>query len=154
MKKGYKILLYVLLGLIVIQFIPVDRVNPPVDSKLNFVEINKTPQDVQQLLKNACYDCHSYETKYPNYAYVAPISWSVKSHVNDGRKHANFSVWGKYSDDLKRDVLQKSIEELDSQEMPLAGYVVYHDEAKLSSADRKKLIDYFDSILKEMERTK
>lgn len=148
MKTAKKILLWTLVAFALIQLIPIDRTNKPVDSKMNFVQMKQAPEKVSTLLKNACYDCHSDETVYPRYAYVAPISWSVKSHVNDGRQHLNFSVWGTYNKELKENMLDRSIEALKHKTMPLPGYIVYHDKAKLTEAERALLIQYFEEMLK------
>ncbi|AZB34470.1 MULTISPECIES: heme-binding domain-containing protein [Chryseobacterium] len=148
MKTAKKILLWTLVAFALIQLIPIDRTNKPVDSKVNFVQMKQAPEKVSTLLKNACYDCHSDETVYPRYAYVAPISWSVKSHVNDGRQHLNFSVWGTYNKELKENMLDRSIEALKHKTMPLPGYIVYHDKAKLTEAERALLIQYFEEMLK------
>lgn len=147
MKKVKKIIFWVLVGFAIIQFIPVDKVNRPVDQKLNFVTIKKTPSEIQTLLKNACYDCHSDETVYPKYAQIAPISWSIKSHVNDGREHLNFSVWKSYNADLKKSMLEKSMQTIESKTMPLPGYIVYHKEADLTPAQRTILKKYFEAVL-------
>ncbi|AZA78347.1 cytochrome C [Chryseobacterium sp. G0186] len=148
MKTAKKIGFWVLVAFALIQFIPIDTVNQPVDAKVNFVVANKVPQKVSTLLKNACYDCHSNETVYPKYAFIAPISWSVKSHVNDGRAHLNFSIWGTYNKELKENMLDRSMEALKHKTMPLPGYIVYHKEANLSEAERSLLIQYFDEMLK------
>lgn len=148
MKTAKKILLWTLVAFALIQLIPIDRTNKPVDSKMNFVQMKQAPEKVSTLLKNACYDCHSDETVYPRYAYVAPISWYVKSHVNDGRQHLNFSVWGTYNKELKENMLDRSIEALKHKTMPLPGYIVYHDKAKLTEAERALLIQYFEEMLK------
>lgn len=148
MKTFKKIFFWTLLGFALIQFISTDKVNPPVDHKVNFVEAKKTPVKIQGLLKGACYDCHSNETVYPKYAYIAPISWSVKSHINEGREHLNFSIWDTYNKDLKQSMLSKSIQTIQNKTMPMPGYIVYHKEANLSDAERALLIQYFDQILK------
>ncbi|RTZ50137.1 cytochrome C [Chryseobacterium arthrosphaerae] len=139
---------WTLVAFTLIQFIPIDRVNKPVDSAVNFVDYAKAPEKVSTLLKNACYDCHSNETVYPKYAFIAPISWSVKSHVNEGRGHMNFSVWGTYNKELKESMLNKSVQTLQNKTMPMPGYIVYHKEANLSEAERSLLIQYFDGMLK------
>ncbi|WP_346983423.1 heme-binding domain-containing protein [Chryseobacterium sp. POE27] len=148
MKTFKKILFWCLAGFVLIQLIPTDKVNEPVDQKVNFVDVKKTPQKIAQLIKGACYDCHSNETVYPKYAYVAPISWSVKSHVNEGREHLNFSVWDIYNKELKESMLDKSIQTIQNKTMPMPGYIVYHKEANLSDAERALLIQYFDEMLK------
>lgn len=143
-----KIVFWTLVAFALIQFFPVDRVNKPVDSAVNFVDLRKSPEKVRTLLKNACYDCHSNETVYPKYAFIAPISWSVKSHVNEGREHLNFSTWGTYNKDLKENMLTKSIQTIQNKTMPMPGYIVYHKEANLSEAERALLIQYFEEMLK------
>lgn len=148
MKTAKKVFFWILVGFALIQFIPVDKVNKPVDQKLNFVTVQNTPAEVAVLIKNACYDCHSDETVYPKYAQIAPVSWSIKSHVNDGRRHLNFSVWKSYNSDLKKSMLQKSVQTIQNKTMPLPGYSVYHDEANLTAAQQKILTDYFESVLK------
>lgn len=148
MKTVKKVLFWVLVGFALIQFIPVDKTNKPVDQKLNFVTTENTPSEVAQLIKNACYDCHSDETVYPKYAQIAPLSWSIKSHVNDGRRHLNFSVWKSYNSDLKKSMLEKSIQTIQNKTMPLPGYTVYHEEAKLTAAQQTVLTNYFESVLR------
>ena len=91
-KQKGKILKYSLLIifilLIVIQFIPVDRTNPPAVREPKW----DSPQ-TRAFAVRACFDCHSNETKWPAYSYVAPISWLVADDVKDGRKHFNMSDW-------------------------------------------------------------
>jgi len=148
MKTFKKILLWTLVVFALIQFIPTDKTNRPVDQTINFIEIKKSPPKVVELLKGACYDCHSDETIYPKYAYIAPFSWSLKSHINEGREHLNFSVWGKYNNDLKKNMLEKSIQTVQDKSMPFPGYIVYHEKANLTVAERAVLINYFKEILK------
>ncbi|SIP92007.1 Haem-binding domain-containing protein [Chryseobacterium sp. RU37D] len=148
MKTFKKILFWSLVGFAIIQFIPTDKVNSPVDHKVNFIDVKKTPEKISGLIKGACYDCHSNETVYPKYAYIAPVSWSVKSHVNAGREHLNFSVWETYNEDLKESMMNKSIQAIQNKTMPMPGYIVYHKEANLSEAERVLLIKYFEEMLK------
>lgn len=148
MKIAKKIIFWTLVAFALIQFFPIDRTNQPVDTKVNFVDARKSPEKIRTLLKNACYDCHSNETVYPKYAFIAPVSWSVKSHVNEGREHLNFSAWQTYNKDLKENMLTKSIQTIQNKTMPMPGYVVYHKEANLSEAERALLIQYFENMLK------
>ncbi len=147
-KKPGKIILWIIAIFAVIQLIPIDRANPPVDPEKDFIQVMSTPPKISGLLKRACYDCHTYETKYPRYAYIAPVSWSVKHHINEGREHANFSIWGKYNQDLKKNMLEKAVASIDSRKMPIPGYIVYHPEADLSEVERQMLIKYFTELLK------
>ena len=126
--------MWVAVACLAIQLIPIDRENKPVDKNNNFTDIYKTPQDVRSLLKNACYD------------YIAPISWAVKDHINEGREYLNFSEWGTYNKDIKQNAIQKSIETIRSKQMPLPSYINYHPKANLTTSQRKILENYFLSI--------
>ncbi|KFF09517.1 heme-binding domain-containing protein [Chryseobacterium luteum] len=148
MKTVKKILFWALVVFALIQFIPVDKVNQPVNPAVNFVDAKKTPEKIGNLIKGACYDCHSNETVYPKYAQIAPVSWSIKSHVNEGREHLNFSVWGNYNKELKESMLSKSIQTVQSKAMPMPGYIVYHKKANLTDAERALLVHYFEEMLK------
>ena len=143
-----KILLWIVGVFIVMQLVPVDRTNKPVDKKQNFVDVLQSPKQVQEILKNACYDCHSNEVKYPKYAYVAPISWSIKHHINEGRERVNFSEWTSYNAEQKDHILDDIIESVQNKEMPLKGYIPMHPEANLTDAQRKIFTDYFTELQK------
>lgn len=147
MKTWIKVILAIVLAGIVIQFIPVDTENKPVKPEEDFVVIYNTPQDVQALMKKACYDCHTNETKYPKYATFAPVSWSIKNHINQGRKYVNWSIWGTYNKDLQRGMLKNTINSMEHKTMPINGYMVYHPEARLTDAEYARLRNYFQEIL-------
>ncbi|RMZ60576.1 cytochrome C [Chryseobacterium nematophagum] len=148
MDTAKKIFFWCLVGFVIIQFVPIDRTNRPVKKTVNFVDFQKSPEKIKNLIKVACYDCHSDETIYPKYAYIAPISWSIKDHVNEGRERINFSIWGTYNKDLKESMLTKSIQTINNKSMPLPGYIVYHKDANLSDAERSLLTQYFEELLK------
>lgn len=137
-----KLITWGLVIFVLIQLIPIDRTNKPVDKKQNFVDLLNPPKEVQTILKNACYDCHSNEVKYPKYAFVAPISWAIKHHIDEGRERVNFSEWGVYNADQKKHILGDLIESVETKEMPLNGYVPMHPEADLTDAQRKAFTDY------------
>jgi hypothetical protein len=42
----------------------------------------------EQLMTDACMDCHSNLTHWPWYSNIAPISWLVQKDVEDGREFA------------------------------------------------------------------
>ncbi|MCD9856631.1 heme-binding domain-containing protein [Epilithonimonas sp. JDS] len=141
-----KIIFWIALGFLGIQLIPVDRENKAVNRKDNFVDIYKTPDNIRVILKNACYDCHSNETEYPTYSYIAPISWTIKDHINDGREHLNFSEWGSYNKDLRENAVEKNISNVQDLEMPLPSYIGYHPKANLTTKQRETLINYFKDL--------
>ncbi len=51
-----------------------------------------SPQ-TRALAKRACFDCHSNETVWPWYSYIAPVSWLVYNDTMQGRRRLNFSEW-------------------------------------------------------------
>ncbi|MGB1250201.1 MAG: heme-binding domain-containing protein [Candidatus Promineifilaceae bacterium] len=114
---------------ILIQLIPVDRSNPPV-----LREVAWDSAETRDIAVRACYDCHSNETVWPAYSYVAPISLIVAHHVEDGRRVLNFSDWDRanHADDM--------IELIESGDMPLDSYLPLHPEAKLTDAEKATLI--------------
>ncbi len=146
-----RIVWWFLIVIALIQFIPVDRTNKPIDKKVNFVHAFNTPENVQTVLKKACYDCHSNETVYPDYAFVAPISWSIKHHINEGREHLNFSEWGNFNRDLKKNMLENASHSIKDYSMPMPGYITKHPEANLTKAERVLLVNYFEEILKSRD---
>jgi len=129
MKKFIAFLVVVIIG---IQFIPVERTNPPVQSDID------APANIKAILKKACYDCHSNETNWPWYSKVAPISFLIVSDVNDGRKHLNFSEWGNYTDKTEK-VKEEIWEEVREENMPPWMYRVSHKEAKLTPEEKNLL---------------
>jgi hypothetical protein len=144
MKK--KIIISLVVVLILIQFIRVDKTNPPIDLSKDFVTLVKPPVEMVSLLKKACYDCHSNETTYPWYFNVAPIAWWAKDHVNDGRKHLNFSIWGNYKEERKAHKLDEMLGEVNEGEMPLPSYTLVHKEAKLTLEQKEALVAWLRTI--------
>lgn len=146
MKKYLKwTAIALLMILLVLQFFQINKTNPEIKPAEDFLVINKTEASTAKLLKDACYDCHSHETKYPWYTNVVPLSWWIKKHIVKGREELNFSTWATYSAKKADHKLEESIEMLEEKKMPLKSYVIAHSEAKLSAEQIKQLSDYFRS---------
>ena len=127
-----KVLKWLLIAAILIQFIPYghDHTNPPATKEPAW----DSPA-TRELMRRACFDCHSNQTDWRWYSYVAPSSWLVENDVSDGRSHLNFSEWDKpqrHAKDIGNQVK--------SGEMPLWFYVPLHPSAKLSDAEKQALI--------------
>jgi Haem-binding domain len=144
MKK--KILFGLLAIIIIIQFFRIDKTNPEISKADDFVEINNPPEEITAILKSSCYDCHSNETKYPWYSNIAPVSWWVKDHINEGRDELNFSEWGTFKEKRKDHKLEECVEMLEEGEMPLDEYTWTHSEAKLTTDQKTQLINWFKEI--------
>jgi hypothetical protein len=143
MKKAIIVIIAIL---VIIQFFRIDKSNPPANMEKDFITITNPPTDMGIMLKESCYDCHSHHTKYPWYSNIAPVSWLLKEHVNNGRNHLNFSVWTDYKESKKNHKLDECIEMIETGEMPMKGYVLLHEEADLTDAQKKAMIDWFRSV--------
>jgi hypothetical protein len=141
--KAKKIVIVVLMGitgcLLTAQFITIQRTNPPLKGDLT------APPQIKRLLRRACYDCHSNETRWPWYTYVAPVSWLVEHDVERGRKELNFSEWGSYYPITKRRKLQWMDRALREETMPPWSYRVLHPGAGLTKEDLAALEKWIDS---------
>ncbi|MEY4147374.1 MAG: hypothetical protein RL278_930 [Actinomycetota bacterium] len=119
--------------LIVIQAIPYGKnhTNPPINGEPAW----SSPR-TRELMVRACFGCHSNEVEYPSYASVAPISWVVQSHIDEGRSKVNYQEWnsGQRADD--------TIEVIQNGSMPPGFYTTFgrHPEAKLTKAEVAELI--------------
>ena len=103
------------------------------------------------LLRAACYDCHSYETKWPWYSRIAPVSWLVVGDVNDGRERLNFSEWPHALPERAAKRLGRVSEELDYKEMPPAKYTLIHAGARLTDDQRQELIHWADQEAEKLK---
>ncbi len=140
MKKFLLIAVIVgVVGFVLIQFIPYghDHTNPPVVNEPNWPDTQ-----TRNLVAGACYDCHSNETNYPWYSYVAPVSWLTEHDKQDGREHLNFSEWTNSQHDVN-----EIAEVVSSGEMPMPIYAVMHKSAQLTDVQRQMLIDGIKATL-------
>jgi hypothetical protein len=117
---------------VLIQLLPFGRPfpNPPVQAEPAW----DSPR-TRELAVRACFDCHSHETVWPWYSYVAPLSWRVVDHVREGREALNFSTWNNPSEEA-----DEAAEVVQEGEMPLRDYLQAHPEARLSPTERQQLI--------------
>ncbi|MCY0968678.1 heme-binding domain-containing protein [Chryseobacterium wangxinyae] len=146
-----KILTILLVAFIIIQFFPIDKTNPPVNEGMDFLKIKNTPENITKLISNSCYDCHSNETRYPWYSNIAPSSWFLKNHIDEGRQNLNFSTFAMYEPKRQIHKMEECIEMIETAEMPLESYYIGHQDAKLTDQQRKELVVYFK---KQIEDTK
>jgi hypothetical protein len=131
---------------LVLQFIPIGRSNPPVVSEPNW-----DSPETRDLAQRACFDCHSNETVWPWYSYVAPVSWPVVRDVVEGRQVLNFSDWGNVRGEARE--AGEMAEVLQEGEMPPAPYVNMHPDANLTSAERQQLLDGLRATLRQSVST-
>jgi hypothetical protein len=144
MKKWLRIVLLGLLGVFVlVQFIPVDRSTPEMMPGQDFLTVVNAPAEMATLIKDACYDCHSYQTEYPWYSKVAPVSFWIQQHINEGREHLNFAIWSTYPAERAAHKLEECWEEVEEGHMPLPSFTWLHPEGRLSEGQQSALAQWF-----------
>ena len=119
----------VLLG---IQLVPYghDRTNPPI-----VAEVKWDSATTHDLATRACLDCHSNETKWPWYSSIAPVSWLVRNHVDEGREMLNFSEMNRTYEEAG-----EAAETVEEGEMPPGYYTLLHPEARLTPSEKAQLV--------------
>jgi len=142
MKKK-TIFLILLILLILIQLIRVDQTNPESKNESNYFVVASVPTQVQSIMQESCYDCHSNQTVYPWYSKVAPASWFMNNHIKEARGKINFSEWDKYTAEDQVKILEECIEVIEENEMPLKSYILIHPQAKLSDEEKDALLKWF-----------
>jgi hypothetical protein len=122
-----------------IQFVPYGhgRSNPPV-----LQEPEWDRPSTRALVARACFDCPSNETRWPWYSQVAPVSWLVREHVEEGRDELNFSEWNRSNQEA-----DEAAEAVSKGEMPLASYLLLHPSARLSPDEKRAIIRGLDATI-------
>jgi Haem-binding domain len=150
-RTGLKcVSLLLLVALVAIQFVRPARNLGSAGGPNDLMAKYTVPANVQTVLRQACYDCHSNQTKYPWYANVQPVAWWLANHVEDGKRHLNFSEFGSYS--LKRAVnkLEQVSDEVEQRAMPLPSYRWGHPEARLTPEQVKLLMSWSETLRDEI----
>jgi hypothetical protein len=136
------VLIAILAGFVVLQLIPYghEHSNPPVT-----MEPQWDSPETRTLASRACFDCHSNETDWPWYSYVAPVSWLIQRDVEEGRGRLNFSEWGSGRFDEPWEI----VEAFSEGYMPPSKYLAMHPEARFSDAERQALIQGFQKTFSQ-----
>ena len=132
--------------LVIIQFFQIDKIQPEVNPSLDFISLEQPPQEVENLLRSACYYCHSYESEYPWYTNIQPVAWLIDHHIDHSQEYLNFSEWGNYSLSRADHKAEEVIEYTENREMPLWSYRLMHKEAQLTDDQRQVIMDYFTDL--------
>jgi mono/diheme cytochrome c family protein len=125
-----------------IQLVPVAHSNPPVQTPPRW----DSPQ-TEQLFKGACADCHSNETVYPWYAYIAPGSWLLASHIRAAHARWNISELNHLAPGDKSSLPDRIADQLDSDSMPPKDYRLMHPAARLSAAQKALLLNALKAVI-------
>jgi len=146
-----KKILLVLAGIfVIIQLFPRNLPETSSENKGDIFLNNTIPEEIERMLRTSCYDCHSNETVYPWYSYVAPVSFLVSKDTREGREHLNFSEWESLSKLDKAEALDDFYDEVEAGEMPLKIYPLTHADAKLSEEQREALIGWAEEFAEKL----
>jgi hypothetical protein len=132
----------VVVSLVVVQFFGPAKSNPASDATQSIESRMQLTPQVAAIIDRSCNDCHSNKTRWPWYSNVAPVSWFVIDHVNEGRENLNFSEWGRYKQRDVDGVLRQICREVRAGAMPLSSYTPLHPGSSLSPDDVKTLCDW------------
>ena len=129
LKRG---LLDLAIVFVAIQFVPFGwwHDNPPVVDDAPWPDAAAA-----SVARSSCYACHSNETDWPLYSYVAPMSWLVRNDVESGREEFNFSDWDRSEGDA-----DKAVEVIQEGSMPPDRYTLAHRDASLSAEEQDVLV--------------
>ncbi|MDX1331653.1 MAG: heme-binding domain-containing protein [Robiginitalea sp.] len=142
MKLGKKIAWALLIAFVAIQFYRPERNESTEEHLSKFLSETNPPEQVAGILESSCYDCHTDHTNYPWYNQVAPVSWWLEDHIEEGKEHLNFSAWDSYSPKKKDHKLEEVVETVESGEMPLNEYTWTHADADLTEQQRQAVMDW------------
>ena len=146
MKKVTKIILaIVLFFFIAIQlYQPALNVNKGQVDKTDFAKVYTVPANVQNIIQNACYDCHSNNTKNMWYSNIQPMAWMMKRHIDNGKEKLNFSEFGSISSRRQISKLKGIANQIKDDEMPLSSYKAMHKKANLTKEEKSLIMNWMN----------
>lgn len=143
-----KISLAFVVIIIVIQFIKPQRNSAPIAQPNAISTIYPVPNEVAQILKVSCNDCHSNNTKYPWYNNIQPVAWWLNDHISEGKRKFNLDEFATYSLKRQDHKLEELVETQDDHWMPMESYTWIHKEALLTNKQSKLLVEWANSTRK------
>ncbi|MDT7831005.1 heme-binding domain-containing protein [Flavobacteriaceae bacterium S356] len=132
MKIIKKILVFLLVVFVIMQFFGPDKNQGELSSLDAFLAEANPPENVKMILKETCFDCHSNVTRYPWYNRITPVNYWIDGHIDHGKGELNFSKWSSYSLKRKEHKMEEVWEEVAKKKMPLASYTWTHSDANLT----------------------
>ena len=140
-------LLVILIAFIAIQFIQPARNKSGQVLPTDITKVYSIPGQVQTVLKNACYDCHSNNTNYPWYASIQPVGWILARHIKNGKAELNFNEFGSYSMRKQKNKLNSIANSLKDGTMPLSSYTLIHKNARLTKDENALIINWANNTM-------
>ena len=142
MKLAKKILTVIVIAFVAMQFFRPDRKIASQASSSDISGVFSMPDSVKVILQNACYDCHSDNTRYPWYVNLQPAGWWMAGHIKEAKDGLNFSEFGGYTPRKQISKLEGVASVLEKDFMPLKSYKMMHKSARLSTDEKNLVIDW------------
>ncbi len=142
MKNINKLILFLLAGFLLIQFFRPENIN---DGKPTQDLVN-VPKEVNTILRNSCFDCHSSEANLRWYDKITPANFLVNSHIKEGREALDFSKWNSWPKPQQNSTIYYAINKVLSGEMPIPSYAAVHSSTKLNEHQIEILKNYALSL--------
>ena len=146
MKIVKKILWFLLLVFSIAQFFGPEKNEGEIKTLNVFLAETNPNEQVKQILKESCFDCHSDKTRYPWYFNITPVNYWIADHIEHGKGDLNFSEWETYSLKKKEHKMEEVWEEVKKKEMPLESYTWTHSEAKLTDEQIEAVVNWAKGI--------
>jgi len=146
------IILIGIISFVAMQFFQPEK-NLSQDEKNHIFNKEQLPENVEEIFKTSCVDCHSNNTNYLWYHKIAPVSWLVNKDVIEGKKELNFSEWGEMDDYDKIGAIEDIRQEIEQRTMPIKLYLLMHPKAKLTDEEIAALTAWIDKKGKELVKS-
>jgi hypothetical protein len=145
-KIGYGLIIV----FVIMQFIQPSGNNGEASGENDITHMATISPDLMSILQTSCYDCHSNHTNYPWYSKIQPIGFWLDEHVNDGKKHLNFSEYNSYTLKRKKHKLEEIAEQVKEHEMPMWQYSLIHTNAKLNEDQITLLVNWANTNVEKI----
>lgn len=149
-KKWFIVIAVLLVAFLIMQVFQPEKNTSKSASQDEIMFQVTIPASVKKKLVNACYDCHSDNTRYPFYSRVAPVSWMIGNHIREGKEKLNFSAWASYDKRRQLKLLTEICDVVTLGEMPLKGYVFMHSLALFNEKETEDLCSWTEAAAEEV----
>ena len=105
--------------------------------------------EVKNLLKDACYNCHSNHSDYPWYSNIQPVGWWLNNHIKEGKSKLKFSEFTSRRIAWQNHKFEETIEMVKEKKMPLPSYtwLGLHPEAKITDTEREMITSWAQAMM-------
>jgi hypothetical protein len=138
------LLLAAIVGVPGIAFLLARPVSPMQQSGLHppFLLGAHADEHVLALIEKSCQNCHSFNTEWPLYSRVFPLSVVIARDVREARSHMNLSQWDTYDNSRKRQLLSQIGSVVRNGVMPPRRYTFAHPGARLTDKEVNEIYQW------------